>query len=178
MTERERSPYRSAPKAELVIEAGSSPSIFVVLVAAATLFYGLWWYLGWLEDSGWQPALLAVLVTTSVAVHTSRRNRWRFTLERRRLRVERLLPTGAAQLGMLDVSSAVKLRVDVPEKRAGIEARLTLSASGEELCFHPGGRTRLVYEELSRFLREAEIEVDAPKDLPELPGDKLDLPKM
>lgn len=178
MTEPAGSPYRSAPRTELEVAAGSNVVTMLAALGLAAVFYALQGFFGLREVFVWVPVLLAIACALPIALYTSRRNRWRFTLERQRLRVARVLPTGSRSLGTLDVSSGVKLRVDVPEHLAGVEARLTLDASGEEICFYPGARTRLVYEELSRFLREAEIDVDAPRDLPELPGEKLGLPKL
>lgn len=175
MSERERSPYRSAPRTELVVGAGPSSSLVVVLFVALAASYALWWSLGWLEATPWLPGMLAVLVSTLAAGYTLRRNRWRFTLERQHLRVERLLPAGAKRLGTLDVSGGLRLRVDVPERGTTLEARLTLSASGEEIAFYPGAGTRRVHDQLARLLRESEVHVDT-AELPRLPGDKLGLP--
>lgn len=175
----EESAYRSPPKAELVIHAGGSSGatlwsgIAVTLLAVAAFLFGV------AQAVGLYPFLVVFLaLLVGLSTYTSRRNRWRFTLERQRLRVERLLPAGVQKLGVLDVSHGLRIRVDVPEERGGIEARLTLGAGEDEIQFYPGERTAALYHELARFLREHELEIDAPEELPRLPeGGVLKLPK-
>jgi hypothetical protein len=169
-------PYRGTRRDELVVDGGASPS--ALLVVAGLLFVTL--MLGrelglsnWLAFVGVLAVLtLGVFATTRLA----RRNRFRFVLVQRVLRVERLLPRSAALLGEIDVSRGLRMRVEIPDDSPRMEARLALTAGDEELRFFPGACTRAVYTELAGFLRAREVELDAPSELPKLPMDGFRLP--
>lgn len=173
----DESPYRAAPKTELVVDAGASPTMLFATVALGVGLYGLWHWLGLPRELGWVAALIALAVTVPLVLYAMRRKRWRFTLERRELRVEHLLPSGPRQIGALDVSAGVGMRVDVPDQDGSVDARMVLSASGEQLAFFPGARTREAYVALASFLREHDVAVEA-AELPKLPGERFGLPKL
>lgn len=161
-----KDPYRTPPQAELVVTGGPPATLFLVCVGIE--FAGLALALKLGGPSRWLglPVLAAGLALAAFA--HSRRTRWVFTLEGKKLRVEHQRAAGKDRSGVLDVSDGIRLLVEVEDQGVQIEPRLRLEAGGEELALLPGTRYREVHSALVGFLIQSEVQVDASKDLPKL----------
>ncbi|MCC6903988.1 MAG: hypothetical protein IT377_33785 [Polyangiaceae bacterium] len=161
-----KDPYRTPPQAELVVTGG--PPATLLFVCAGLGFAGLVMVLELGAPTRWLglPLLAAGLALAAFA--HSRRARWVFTLEGKKLRVEHQRAADMDRLGVLDVSDGIRLMVDVEDQGIQIEPRLRLEAGGSELALAPGTRYRDVHAALVEFLLQSEVQVDASKDLPKL----------
>ena len=161
-----KSPYRESARAELVV--AGEPLVTVHVWAAWGVAVAFVVLAMVMESVSTIRAVLAGLVALVVTVlvlwrRAARRVRWRFVLERSTLQLERIARGKSELMGALDVRDGVRLDIEmIGGAAAGLDLSVALKARGGCVQWAPGLRAELAAAQLTEFLRERDVPVEAP----------------